>query len=510
VEISIARAQLSELSDTSVVAFAFEDEPRFDASVTALDAKLDGAISHLSDSKEIKGKFREMTVVRSGKVRVIVVGAGKRKEFSIDRYRSIVAEASRRARHLEAPSVAFSVGKAVGLPAEESATACVEGILLGLYRFDKYKSKSEDKEEKEDFPKSCVLAVEDDKEVAPAEKGKKRGTVLAESTNFARDLVNEPANVMTPTAFAESAKGVAQKSGLEITIFDKEEIEAMGMGAFLSVARGSRQPPKLVVLKYNGGGPNAFTFAIVGKGVTFDSGGISIKPSENMHYMTGDMAGAAACLGAIQAIAALGLPLRVIAVMPLSENLPDGNASKPGDIVTTHSGKTIEIINTDAEGRLLLADALGYVCEMPVHAVVDLATLTGAIGIALGHVTTGVFSTSEKLLEEIKKAANDSDERVWPMPLYKEYTLQVKGALADLKNTGGRYGGACTAAAFLKEFVGEIPWAHLDIAGTSSIESDKTPFEEHPYLPKSGATGVGVRLVYYLAERLSRMKSLEG
>ncbi len=508
-KIQVVHSDVTKIVSGSLLIPTYEDKERFDPFTAALDEILNGSLTRLAKSGEVSGKFKEYVVLHPEVIPIshlILIGVGKREAFNLDKLRSVVARGGRIARRLFSQQLAVPVGSFLDFEPGQSAEAVTEGLLLGLYGFNKYKSKKPDA--KQGLPKELILVVEDSEEVSLAKKGGERGSILAESANFVRDLVNEPSNQMTPRAFADEAKRVAKDLGLSIKILDKPEIEALGMGAFLSVAQGSQQPPKLIVLEYKGGDKGAFTLGLVGKGVTFDSGGISIKPSDDMQYMTSDMGGAAACLGAVQAIAKLKMPINIIAVLPLAENLPDGNAYKPGDIVKSFVGKTIEIINTDAEGRLLLADALGYICKMKVDAVVDLATLTGGVVVALGHVASGVFSTHEKLLEELLLASKESYEPIWQLPLFEEYTVQVKSGIADLKNTGGRYAAPCTAAAFLREFVGDIPWAHLDIAGTARVDADKIPYQQHPYLPRSGATGVGVRILTFLAERLSRKKSL--
>lgn len=509
-EIRTVVSQPAKFSVSALLILAYEEEKdRFDSWVNQLDKSIKNELTHLQKLGSIKGKFREHTLFHpeSDEIdHVIVIGVGKRKEFTIDKLRSAVACAARIARRLSASALGVPLGKYVELPTEDSAEAALEGAYLGLYKFRKYKHSKKDEEEQKDFPRMIGLIGADKQDAARLDKGKEPGKILGESIGFVRDLVNEPSNVMTPSAFSEQARNAAKKFGFDCKVLEKRDIEKMGMGGVLGVARGSAEPPKLVILKYQGG--KNFTLGLVGKGVTFDSGGISIKPSENMHHMTGDMAGAAACLGAVCAITRLKIPINVTAVIPLAENMPSGAAYKPGDIVKIFNGKTVEIMNTDAEGRMLLSDALSYICTLPVNAVVDLATLTGAVVIALGAAATGVFSNHDGLLNEVMKAGEESDEPLWRMPLFPLYTKMMKGQWADLKNTGGRQAGSCTAAAFLKEFVGDMPWAHLDIAATAHLDSP-LPSEERLYLPKYGATGAGVRVLTVLAERLSRKGSLQ-
>ena len=310
-------------------------------------------------------------------------------------------------------------------------------------------------------------------------------------------MVNEPANHMTPTDMAAGATGLAQAHGLELTVLEREQMQEMGMGALLGVAQGSQQPPKFIILHYRGGDSKEIDVALLGKGVTFDSGGISIKPSEGMGDMKSDMAGGAAVMTAMSAIAQLKPRINVMALIPATENLPGGSALKPADVLTSMSGKTIEIISTDAEGRLILADALGYANKQGAKRIVDVATLTGACRVALGDICTGAFGNNQELVDKLIAAGNEAGDLIWQMPMYEEYKEQNKSDVADIKNTGGRYGGAITAAQFLAEFAGDTPWVHLDIAGTSMSEKERN------YLGK-GATGVPVRTLVNLVLALAK------
>jgi leucyl aminopeptidase len=318
---------------------------------------------------------------------------------------------------------------------------------------------------------------------------------MAEATNAARDLVNEPGNTLTPTELGRRAQAMARRAGIRCQLMGPQQLRRLGARALLGVARGSQQPPRLILLEYRGGRRGGPHLGLVGKGITFDSGGISIKPAENMEAMKGDMAGAAAVLAATAAIAQLDLPIHVTAVVPATENLPSGSALKPGDILRAMSGKTVEIINTDAEGRLVLADGLHYARSRKVSHLVDVATLTGACVVALGALNTGAFATNQALLDKVLAAGRAAGEKVWPMPMDVEYDELIKSDVAEIKNTGGRRGGAITGAKFLQHFVGDTPWVHLDIAGTS--EADK----EKGYQPKGG-TGVMVRTLVNLAVEL--------
>jgi leucyl aminopeptidase len=362
----------------------------------------------------------------------------------------------------------------------------VEGSLLGLYQFSKYK-----KPEHKDI-EQLVIVEKDENRIPALERGVYKGKIMAEATNLARDMINEPANYMTPTQLAEIAGEMAGTYNLKLEVFDADEMKAMGMGALLGVARGSNQPPKLITLSYEGDESAEDTIGFIGKGITFDSGGISLKPSERMEEMKNDMAGGAAIIAALSAIARLKLKVNVTGIIPATENLPSGTALKPADVLMAMSGKTIEVISTDAEGRLILADALSYAVKRNLSPLVDLATLTGACVVALGTGYSGVFSNDEQLVNRIFQAAAKSGERLWQMPMPEDYKEQLKSEIADIKNVGDRYGGAITAALFLRNFVGDTPWAHIDIAGTASSS------KEDGYMIK-GATGVGVTTLVELA-----------
>jgi leucyl aminopeptidase len=320
-----------------------------------------------------------------------------------------------------------------------------------------------------------------------------RGRILGECSNLARELANEPGNVLTPREFAARAAAVAGGGGASVEVLDEHQIEALGMGLLMGVARGSSEPPRLIVFRHDPpGAPATPVLGLVGKGITFDTGGISIKPAEGMERMKDDMAGGAAVAAAMRAVAKLGAPIRVIGVVPAAENMPGGKAIKPGDILKSAEGKTVEVINTDAEGRLVLGDGLWYARKLGATHLVDVATLTGAIVVALGKMTSGIFGTPDWWVDQVRRVADRAGDRVWPLPLYDEYADQLKSEIADMTNTGGRPAGSITAALFLKEFSGGLPWVHLDIAGTAWAE------EARPYLPK-GPSGVAVRTLAELA-----------
>jgi leucyl aminopeptidase len=416
--------------------------------------------------------------------RLILVGLGKRSDLTLDRLRLAAGKAASHARSSGADSMVFAT-EGLGLDAEETAQALTEGSMLGLYRFLKYKTNDESSTRKE--IKTLTFLAGSAASVAVMRKGVSAGKSIAESTALARDLVNHPGADMTPTVLANQARNIAREFGLKIRVLERKQIEKLGMGAFLGVAAGSIQPPKFIILEYRGGGPRPF-IALVGKSITFDSGGISIKPAENMERMKDDMSGGAAVLGAIRNAAALKLKLNIVGLLPAAENMPGGRALKPGDVLRTLSGQTIEIVNTDAEGRLVLADALSYACRYKPSVIVDIATLTGACTIALGHEAIGMVGTADQYKQQMRAAGEKTGERVWELPLWENYFDQIKSDIADMKNSGGRAASVITASALLSRFVQKYPWVHLDIAATAWTDKDR------PYTPK-GPTGIGARLL---------------
>ncbi len=499
-EIKVTTGDISQIQADAVIVYFGEGTESPDGAAAVLDKALDGAISRLIRQGEIKGKLNEITLIHSlGKLpadRVVVVGLGKPAALTAPKIRGAVAEACRYLRKKGVASIATVAGGAGlnGISLEAASQAATEGARLGLYTFRKHKTKANDN----GGEIRQYLIVGEAKDIDALEAGSRKGSILAEATNLARDMVNEPANLMTPTDVAKTADKVAKLHRLEINVFEEKEMKEMGMGGLLGVARGSRQAPKFAVLRYRGGDPGEKPVALIGKGITFDSGGISIKPSDKMEEMKGDMAGGAAVIGAISAIAQLKPNINVLAIIPATENLPDGNALKPGDVLTALGGKTIEIISTDAEGRVILADALGYAIKEGARYMVDVATLTGACVVALGKICTGAFSNNQEIADRLITASQEAGEMTWQMPMFDEYDELNKSEVADIKNVGGRWGGAITAAKFLAEFAGDTPWVHLDIAGTSL--SDK----ESGHLVK-GASGAPVmtlvNFVLALAEK---------
>ncbi|MSQ11729.1 MAG: leucyl aminopeptidase [Dehalococcoidia bacterium] len=465
----------------------------------AADKALHGAITSLIADGEIRGKRGEATVIHTlGSLpakRVIVAGLGKQASFTADTVRAVSGDVARTLKRLRvglAATVVHEAG-AGGIEAEQAAQALAEGTLLGAYEFSRHKSKEEPAKALE------LLVVErDSKQLAAVERGLKTGAVIAEAVALCRDLANEPANHMTPTVLADTAQRIAKEHGLEITVLERPQCQELGMGSYLSVAQGSAQPPKFIVVRYWGDRANPENaIGLVGKGITFDSGGISIKPAEGMEQMKGDMAGGAAVLGAIQAVARLGVRLNVTAIVPATENMPGGSASRPGDVVRAMNGKSIEIVNTDAEGRLVLADGICYAKHLGLKRVVDVATLTGAMGVALGSVRMGVFGNHQELMDRIKAAGDATGELMWQMPMDEAYKEQLRSEVADIKNVGGRAAGSITGALFMDYFAEGVQWAHLDIA--SVARTDKVS----GHLVK-GHTGIPVRALVRLCQELAQ------
>jgi len=461
-----------------------------------------GEIKRALSSGEFSGKLFEvfLTPLVGGSWRarrVALVGAGAPAEWSTERARKVAAVAVLAARDRRARRVAFLHRAGTAPPAQSAAAdeadwaqAVTEGLMLGSFATGKYKT-----DEKEPVPLTeltLVLRGLQSSRAAGLRAAIAKGQVLGECTNLARGLANEPGGSLPPRLLAERAAGIAGE-GVEVTILDEIELGKLGMGLLLGVGRGSHEPPRLIVLRYEPPGVSrSAVLGLVGKGVTFDTGGISIKPAAGMERMKDDMAGGAAVICAMRAIARLGAPVPVVGVVPAAENMPGGGALKPGDVLTSASGKTVEVINTDAEGRLILADGIWYARQQGCTHLVDIATLTGACTIALGKVTSGLFGRPVPWLEQVRSVADREGDRCWIMPLFDEYREQLRSEIADISNEGGKPAGAITAAIFLREFAGQGPWAHIDVAGTAWND------EVRPYLPKGG-TGVGVRTLAELA-----------
>ncbi len=484
----------------AIIVNLFEGVKKPGGATGAVDQALGGLISHAIAQGEFRGKAGTTLLLHTqGKLkaeRVLVAGLGKQEDLDLESVRSLSGQALRLLRRHGCRRIGTILhGTGVGgLNVKEAADAITEGALLGLYTFDRYKKKEDDHKPVQ----ALTLLVRDREQVADARAGAATGQIIARAVALARDMVNEPSNNLTPQDLAARARAVAKAGKLTCQVFERRQLQRMGMGAFLGVGQGSGRPPVLIVLSYRKGRGKKPNLALVGKGVTFDSGGISIKPSEGMEQMKGDMAGGAAVIAAMGAIAQLKPAINVTGIVPACENLPSGSALKPGDVLRAMDGKTIEVVNTDAEGRLILADALCYVRKLGCERVVDAATLTGACVVALGSVRSGAFANNQEWMDRVRTAADAVGEKIWQMPMDKEYDEQISSDVADIKNIGGRKGGAVTAAKFLARFVGETPWVHLDIAGTAQADKEKG------YTPK-GATGVPVktlvRVVLDLAQK---------
>jgi leucyl aminopeptidase len=491
VDIRLKQADIVDEAVDLIVVNLFQGVTQPGGATGAVDQALGGAIAAVIAAGDFAGKAGETVLLYTrGAIpapRVLVVGLGEQSKFGLSAARTAAAAAARRARDLAVKSFATIVhGVGAGeLDARAAACALVEGSRLGLYRFEGVRSKPP-KDWKPD-PETMTIVDRATDRLPAIEAGMARGDAIAAGVALARDLVNTPANLMTPAIVAERAAAVAGETGLQCEVLGRAECKALGMGIFMAVAEESEQDPRLVILEHNASRSDLPAVVLVGKGVTFDSGGISIKPSEEMWRMKGDMAGAAAVIAALGIAARLDLPLHVIGLAPCAENLPGGRAQKPGDVYRGMNGKTMEVISTDAEGRMLLADALAYAARYAPAAVVDIATLTGAQAVALGPQAAALFANNDALAARLLAAAEATGDRLWRLPLYDEYVEAIKSQVADVKNSGGRTSGIGSSAKFIEHFTEGYPWAHIDMASMSLSDEDK------PAQPK-GATGYGVRL----------------
>jgi leucyl aminopeptidase len=455
-----------------------------------LDTAAGGDLAAALARREVTGKPWELffTGLRGWKARrLLLVGLGPRAQFSADRLRRAAVVGGLAARERGVTNIAIVHGPGEGISVEQAAQVMAEGVVLSNFDGGAYKTG----EQRRVWLTAVQLGV--GAQSAAIETAAARGRVLGESTNVARSLSNEPSNALTPRSFADRAQAFAREAGLAVDVLDEKRIAELKMGLLLGVARGSAEPPRVVVLRHEPThAPKGPVLGLVGKGITFDTGGISIKPADNMDKMKDDMSGGAAVLCAMAAISRLNVPVRCMGVIPLTENMPGGSAIKPGDVLVSAEGKTVEVLNTDAEGRLILGDAVWYARQQGATHLVDVATLTGACVVALGRFASGLFGTPDAWRETVRRASERAGDRTWPMPLFDDYLELFKSEIADFANTGGRAGGAITGALFIKQFAGDRPWVHLDIAGTAWSEDPK------PYQPK-GATGVGVRTLVELA-----------
>ncbi len=477
----------------------FSDAP-LEGIASEVDAAFGGIIADAIAAGETHGRLGEHVLIYAKDApyrRVLAVGLGERAKFEPYFLARYAGTAVRYLGRRNVDEIAIALPQPARGNEGKCASFLAEGAIAGTFDTTLYQDKPERR-----IATHTVTILSHGFGEPELSCGMARGVILGEAVNFARRLAITPANDMTPTRLAEEAEHCARDAGLEIEVFDEARARQERMGSFLSVAQGSAQPPKFIVLRYNGAPSSKELIALVGKGITFDTGGISIKPAERMEDMKYDMSGGAGVIAALCAIGKLKPKINVVGLVPATENMPGGKATKPGDIVTAMNGKTIEVINTDAEGRLILADALCYANKLGATRIVDAATLTGACVIALGHASSAAISNNDRFVEQFLSAAKPTGERYWQMPYYDDYTTQMKSDIADLKNTGGRPAGTLTAAAFLKEFVGETPWVHLDIAGTAYLENESA-------WQAKGPTGTPVRAFISLVESLSSFDSAQ-
>jgi leucyl aminopeptidase len=492
-ELRVDTRPVTKVEAEALVTYVFEQEKPSGGVLGSLDEAAGGALAKLAASSELTGKALETTLLYYPQglaaQRLLVVGAGKKDKFGTAELRRIAAAAVRALKSRQVKTVAFVARE--GERSAAAAQAIVEGMILANFDSDKYKT---DKKTQSEIT-SAALAGWDESSRGEAEPGLARGRIIAESQNFARELGNEPSNRLTPRMLADRAAAMAREAGLAVEVFDEKKIADLKMGALLSVAQGSAEPPRMIVITYTpekllAGAP---VLGLVGKAITFDTGGISIKPANDMEKMKYDMCGGAAMIGAMRALAVLKPSCKVIAVVPSTENMPGGRAQKPGDVQFSMAGKSIEVINTDAEGRLILADGIAYAKQLGCTHLVDAATLTGAVVVALSNVNVGVFGSDQAFTDQLLASSKVAGEKMWPLPIDDDYREMIKSGIADIQNVGtGKGGGAIVAAMFLKEFTGDTPWIHLDIAGTA-WQDDAKPWNA------KGATGVGVRTLVDLA-----------
>jgi leucyl aminopeptidase len=486
--------EIGRMKCDALVAFIPTDEKSMKTNRRRLESLLGTSVSKAS-IKDIRGTTGETYVLYTpesfASPRMIITGIGKDRPHSLEDFRKAAANAAKQAKSMKLGSIAFILDQvyegdlAAGESVETVAAAIAEGAALGTYVFSKYLTGTETGSK---TLKSVTLLAPSKKTAGRIDRAARRAVVISDAVYLARDLGNTPGLDLYPETLAATAATECRKAGCKVTVFDERKITSLKMGGILSVSKGSERPPRFIIIEWNGGRASDKPYVLVGKGITFDTGGISIKPSANMGAMKMDMSGAAAVIGTLKAAARLRLPVNVVGLIPASENMVSGRAIRPGDVIRIMDGKTVEVDNTDAEGRLVLADALVYAKRYKPKGVVDLATLTGACVVALGHYASGMMGNDSDMMASLKKAGERTYERVWELPLYEEYEKMLKSDIADIKNIGGRWAGAITAGWFLKKFAKDFPWVHLDIAGTAMLE-------ENTEYTQRGASGVGVRLL---------------
>ena len=463
------------------------------------EAPLPAEIAGLIEASDFSGKAKQTRLIYPhgalAAKRLLLIGLGKAAQLSSETLRQAAATAVRQAQELRVEALTIGMNSTLALTPLLVGQAIAEGLELGTYRYYRYRTNLT--EEQRFVVEQATILVNGDRD--QIEAGLALGQTIARGVVTARDLVNTPGSALSPAMLADIATALASRLNLRATVFDKAQLREQGFGGILAVGQGSANEPRLIVLEHGEAQEGQPTICLVGKGITFDSGGLSLKPADSMVSMKSDMSGSAAVLGTMQVVAELNLPLHVVGIVPSAENMPSGTAYRPDDVITTLSGKTVEVLNTDAEGRIVLADGLHYAQRYQPHAIIELSTLTGAIVVALGTHVTGMMSTNQELADQVKRAGEIAGERVWQMPLWEEYHEMIKSEIADIRNTGGvRAGGALTAAAFLATFVGDYPFVHLDIAGTAFVEKPRKPYET------VGSTGVGVRLLTELLRSYTR------
>ncbi len=507
VEVKSKKADPVAVETDLLVVGHFSDSKGLDKLCRELDGRLGGAISRVVEPGDFKGKEGSSAIVygegKVGAKRILLVGLGEKKKATVDTVRKAAALAANKAVEMKAGRVSLALHNALGgkFDAVTMGQVMGEGVYFGSFRYDEYVTA----EENGRLGSLKVEVVEaDSKKLRKLEKGVSAGSIIGRAQSYARTIANRPGNAISPPVLAEEAKSVAKETpGLACTVFDEKQMKQNGMGGVLAVGSGSKAAPRFIVIKYAPKAKRASRSAVVGlvgKAITFDSGGISIKPATNMEQMKLDKSGGVAVLATMKAIAELRLPLSVYGIIPSAENMPSGASFRPGDIVTTYSGKTVEIQNTDAEGRMILCDGIHYAVRQKCDIIIDIATLTGSCKVALGRYMAGLMSNDDGLLKQLQKAAKLSGEKVWALPCSDEYAEEMKSKVADLKNTGSKWGGACTAAAFLRQFAGEKKWAHIDMAGVDVFEK---PNES----ASAGASGYGVRLLTSYLMNLASRKS---
>ncbi len=494
-DVRIDRGSPASVSTPLLVLLIFERDSDPAGAAAEVDARFGGHVSRALAGNDFRGRRDDTLVLyptsdEPGPERLLLVGVGKREDFTLESLRRAVGVAVRRAEAMGVVEISLALRSVDALSEHMgsyfAARGAAEAAVLASWSFRDLKT-GEDEARPAGPVRTLRILADSDDEADALRRGAEHGEVVARAENRARDLAVRPGNMATPTFLADTALRLGQELGFEVKVLDRDAIFEEGMHALLAVAQGSAEPPRFIVMEYHGGEKGEAPLVLVGKGVTFDAGGISIKPADKMEEMKYDMGGAAAVIAALSGIAELELPVNVVGLVPSAENLPSGSAVKPGDVIASHAGKTIEVINTDAEGRLLLADALSYARRYEPAAVVDAATLTGAVIVALGHHAIGLMGNDGGLMDELRAAGQRVGERCWPLPLWDEYRRQLDSDVADIRNTGGRPAGSLTAGWFLKEFAGPGPWAHLDVAGTAWRDDPDPPL-------RKGPTGVPTRL----------------